>query len=189
MERPAKNNITDLLKAWRQGDRQSAQNLMSLVFQELREIAHAYLSRERSGHTLQTTALVNEAYIRLARDANLDWRDRAHFFGFAARIMRQVLVEYARARLREKRGQGLPELSLDEAQGINLEKTVSILSLEEALNDLYRINKRQSRIVEFRYFGGLKNQEIATILNVSEGTVKRDWNVAKAWIFSYLKKT
>ncbi len=182
-------DITLLLNAWRNKEPKGTEKLMEAVYPELRKIAHGYLRKEPAAHSLQTTGLVHDAYLRLDRKVHCTWKNREHFYGIAARIMRRILVEYARARNTEKRGGGAPNLELNENQKITKGKAISVLTLDHALQDLKRIHKRQSQIVELRFFAGLDNREIARALQVSEGTVKRDWSMAKAWLFKYLRQS
>jgi RNA polymerase sigma factor (TIGR02999 family) len=173
--------ITQWLLAWRDGDRSALDRLMPLVYEQLRRLARHYMAAERPDHTLQTTALINEAYLRLIDQRDVSWQNRAHFFGVAAQAMRRVLVDHARTRDAAKRGGGLPKPSLEEAAQIP-EKTLDLIALDEALNDLAAIDPRKSRVVELRYFGGLSVEETAEVLDVSPVTVMRDWSTAKAWL-------
>ena len=179
---PTPQQVTRLLAAWRGGDRAALDELTPLVYEELRRLAHHYIGRERPGHTLQTSALVNEAYVRLVDQKNVDWQGRAHFYGIAARLMRQVLVDYARRRGYAKRGGDARRVSLDEALAVSDERAAEVVALDEALEGLAKIDPRQSRIVELRFFGGLTIEETAEVLGVSPGTVMADWTVAKAWL-------
>jgi len=174
--------VSQLLVAWGGGDRAALEELMPLVYEELRRLARQCMSRERPGHTLQTSALVNEAYLRLVDQKNIRWRDRAHFFGIAARLMRQVLVDYARRRRYAKRGGDARRVPLDEAMIVSEERAADVVALDAALNSLAEIDPRQSQIVELRFFGGLSIEETAEILAVSPGTVMREWTLAKAWL-------
>jgi RNA polymerase sigma-70 factor, ECF subfamily len=174
--------VSRLLTAWGSGDQAALDELMPLVYEELRRLAHHYMSRERPGHTLQTSGLVNEACLRLVDQKNITWQDRAHFFGIAARLMRQVLVDYARRRRYDKRGGDARQVSLDEAMTISKERAADVMALDEALKNLAEIDPRQSQIVELRFFGGLSIEETAEVLAVSPGTVMRDWTIAKAWL-------
>jgi RNA polymerase sigma-70 factor, ECF subfamily len=175
-------NITQLLVAWCDGDQAALENLMPLVEKELHRIASRYMRREDRNHTLQTTALVNEAYIKLAGQRDTRWQNRAHFFGIAAGIMRRILLNYARDRRRERRGGGAVRVSLSDVAVISEEKSDELLALDEALRKLETIDKRKSRVVELRYFGGLNAEETAACLNVSVVTVARDWKLARAWL-------
>lgn len=181
--------VTDLLVKWRSGDGAALQALMPLVYDEMRRLAHRYLRRERGGHTLQSTALVHEAYVRLTGNAPPQWQDRAHFFGIAAHVMRQILVEYARARNAEKRGGAVIKLAIDNIDLPSRKADLDIVALDDALKDLARIDAQQSRVVELRFFSGLSIDETAEVLEISESTVKRDWNTARVWLFRELDRT
>lgn len=174
--------ITELLKAWRQGDHDALEALMPLVEDELRNIARRYMRNENQGHLLQTTALVNEAFMRLVDQKRVEWQSRAHFFGIAAQLMRRILVDYARSELRIKRGGGAQVVSLSQADGATEQTPEELLALDEALERLAAFDQRKSKVVELRYFGGLSVEEVAEVLSVSEVTVVRDWSVAKAWL-------
>ena len=181
------DEITEMLRAWGEGDREALEALVPRVYDELHRQAHRYLRGERHNHTLQTSALINEAYIRLAGQKDVQWQNRTHFFGIAASIMRRILVDYARAQQRVKRGGNDEELPLDVALSVVAEMTneqtkIDLILLNNALDKLSEIDERQARIVELRYFSGLTLEETAQVLDVSEMTVKRDWNVAKAWL-------
>ena len=176
------HEVTQLLVAWSDGDRAAFDRLMPLVHTELRRLAHRYMSRERPGHTLQTTALVNEAYLRLVDQRNMRWENRAHFFGIAARLMRHILVEHARSRQAAKRGGAQIRLSLSKVDRIPSRPDVNLIALDEALGRLEAIDAQKSRIVELRYFGGLGVEETAEVIGVSPATVKRDWSMARAWL-------
>ena len=181
--------VTDLLVKWRSGDGAALQALMPLVYDEMRRLAHRYLRRERGGHTLQSTALVHEAYVRLTGNAPPQLQDRAHFFGIAAHVMRQILVEYARARNAEKRGGAVIKLAIDNIDLPSRKADLDIVALDDALKDLARIDAQQSRVVELRFFSGLSIDETAEVLEISESTVKRDWNTARVWLFRELDRT
>ena len=174
--------VTQLLAAWGRGDETARDELMPLVYEELRRLAHKYIRRERPGHTLQTSALLNEAYLRLVDQKDIQWQDRAHFFGIAARLMRQVLVDYARKRGYAKRGGDARRVSLDDAMIVTQERAAEVVALDDALRSLAKIDPRQSQVVELRFFGGLSIDETAKVLAVSPGTVMRDWTLAKAWL-------
>ena len=176
------HQVTKLLKDWSDGDQSVPDQLMPLVYEELRRLAHKCMSRERPGHTMQTSALLNEAYLRLVDQKNIHWQDRSHFFGIAARLMRQVLVDYARKRNYAKRGGDARRVSLDEAMIVSEERAADVVALDDALKNLAEIDPRQSQIVELRFFGGLSIEETAEVLAVSPGTVMRDWTLAKAWL-------
>ena len=182
----APQEVTQLLAAWRDGDEHALDKLMPLVYDELRRIASRYMKRERSGHTLQTSALVNEAYLRMVGQQNVDWQNRAHFFGVAASIMRHLLVDHARANGRLRRGANPQQVTLDEAAVVSEQKGEELLALDEALTKLSEIDERKVRIVELRYFSGLSAEETAEVLGVSEITVKREWLKAKAWLYREL---
>ena len=179
--------ITEMLKACSGGNREAMDNLVPLVYEELHHQAHRYLNRERQNHTLQTTALVHEAYLRLIDQRFVDWQNRAHFFGMAANMMRRILVNYANHAHRLKRGGPDENLPLDEALTVAAEeRDVDLLALDKALNELAELDERQAQIVELRYFSGLSIEETAEVLKLSPATVKRDWNMAKAWLRSEL---
>jgi len=179
---PAPNEVTQLLVAWSNGDSAARDALMPLVHEELRRLAHRYMRRERGNHTLQTSALVNEAYLRLIDQKDVHWQNRAHFFGIAARIMRRILVDYARKRGFAKRGGDLQPVALDEAMIVSPERAAEVVALDDALNRLGELDQRKSQIIELRFFGGLSIDETAEVLGVSSGTVMRDWTFAKAWL-------
>jgi len=188
MEATGSPNITQLLVAWGNGDQQALAELAPKVQQELHRIAARYMAGEGAGHILQTTALVNEAYIRLVKWKDVQWNDRAHFFGIAAQMMRKVLVDLARERQRAKRGGGAVRVSLSEAVNVTAPKSANIIELDELLDELGKLDSRQSRVVELRYFGGLSLEETAEALGVSVGTVRRDWSLARAWLSRELGK-
>jgi RNA polymerase sigma factor (TIGR02999 family) len=175
-------HVTQLLVAWSSGDEAARDELMPLVYEELRRLAHHYLRRERPGHTLQTSALVNEAFLRLVDQTNIQWQNRAHFYGIAARLMRQILVDYARRQRYAKRGGDAQRVQLDESIIVSPERAAEVVALDDALKGLAKIDHRQSEIVELRFFGGLSIEETAEVLAVSPGTVMRDWTIAKAWL-------
>jgi RNA polymerase sigma-70 factor (ECF subfamily) len=176
------HEVTQLLIAWGNGDKTALDRLMPLIYDELRRLARHYMTRERPGHTLQTTALVNEAYLRLVDQKGTRLENRAHFFGIAARIMRQILVEHARSRQAAKRGGGQYKLSLSRVDRITSAPDVNLLALDEALGTLEALDPQKSRIVELRYFGGLGIEETAEVIGRSPATVKRDWSMARAWL-------
>jgi RNA polymerase sigma factor (TIGR02999 family) len=182
----ASRNITELLMAWSDGDRAALDELMPLVYGELRGLASAYLARERRGHTLQTTALVHEAYLKLVDQRRARWQNRAHFFGVAAQMMRRILVSHARAHGAEKRGRAAQPLSLDEAPEVSTKPKVDLVALDEALDRLTEIDPRQGRVVELRFFGGLSIEEAGEVLSLSPATVGREWSMAKAWLYKEL---
>lgn len=181
-------NITEMLKAWSGGDRDAAEDLMPLVYGELRQQARRYLRRERENHTLQTTGLVHEAYLRLVDQQAVTWQNRAHFFGIASQMMRRILVNYAVGRSRDKRGGGAIQITLDDATvGSCNETDEQLIALDQALERLETLDERQVRIVEMRYFTGLSIEETAEVLGISPATVKREWNMARAWLRSELE--
>ena len=183
----ASDQVTRLLHAVADGDENAPDRLLEAVYDDLRRLAAAYLRHERNAQTLQATALVHEAYVRLVDWQNVSWQNRAHFFAVAAKVMRRILVDHARGKQAAKRHSG-QRLLLDEAAGFPGEREFDVLALEDALADLERLDARQARIVELRFFGGLSIEETAHVLNVSERTVKRDWTVAKAWFQRELKR-
>ncbi|HVG38606.1 MAG TPA: sigma-70 family RNA polymerase sigma factor [Pyrinomonadaceae bacterium] len=188
MEPPSPDQITAQLVAWGDGDEAALEELVPAVYQELRRMADHYLRLEHSNHTLQPTALVHEAYLRLIDQTQVKWQNRAHFFGVAAQMMRRILIDYARTKHREKRGGGAAPLSLDEAVNVSQERAAEVVALDEALAALALLDERKSRVVELRYFGGLTVEETAEVLCVSPQTVMRDWNLAKAWLYQELKE-
>jgi RNA polymerase sigma factor (TIGR02999 family) len=177
-----REGVTQLLADWSRGDLAALEQLMPIVYDELHRIAVAYLSRERFNHTLQATALVHEAYLQLVDENQVDWKNRAHFFGAAARLMRHILVDYARARNAAKRGGIERRITLSESPGSYAMPSVDILLLDAALKELEALDMRQSRIIELKFFGGLSIEETAEVLNISSATVKRDWLTAKLWL-------
>ena len=176
------SEVTRLLVAWADGDESALAELTPLVYQELRRLAHHYMGGEREGHTLQTTALVNEAYMRLIDWKNVRWQNRAHFFGVSAQLMRRILVDFARSRSYQKRGAGAPVVDLDEAAVVAGERAPELVAIDDALNALAKLDERQSKVVELRFFGGLSIDETAEVLKVSSATVRRDWSLARAWL-------
>ena len=178
------HEVTQLLVAWSKGDKTALERLMPLVYAELRRLARHYMSRERPGHTLQTKALVNEAYLRLVDQGKMRWENRAHFFGIAARLMREILIDHARSRQAAKRGGAQVRLSLSKVDRNASRPDVNLLALDEALGRLEAIDTQKSRIVELRYFGGLGIEETAEVIGVSPATVKREWSMARAWLRS-----
>jgi RNA polymerase sigma factor (TIGR02999 family) len=179
-------DVTQLLLAWSQGDEGALQKLIPMVYRELRRLAHRYMARERPGHTLQTTALIHEAYQRLIDTPHVGWQDRAHFYAVCAQLMRRILVDYARARRYQKRGGGTQLFALDEASLPPLERGRDLVALDEALTSLARIDPRKAQVVELRFFGGLTGDETAAVLKISPDTVLRDWKVAKVWLLREL---
>ena len=182
---PNPQNITQLLAEWRDGNQSALDQLYPLVYDELHRLARRYMSRERKGHTLQTTALINEAYVRLVGQ-KVNWANRSHFFAISAQIMRRILIDHARRHAYAKRGGGAQQVSLEEAATITPDQSAELIRLDEALTSLAEMDPRRSQVVELRYFGGLNNEEIAGVLNVSENTVTRDWNMARAWLYQEL---
>ncbi|MEO6393909.1 MAG: sigma-70 family RNA polymerase sigma factor [Pyrinomonadaceae bacterium] len=178
-------DITQLLAAWGQGDQAALDRLMPLVYGELRRLAHGYMNRQRTEHTLQTTALIHEAYLKLVGQPDKQFSDRAHFFGVAARAMRHILVDYARARSSKKRGEVQP-ISLEDVAFVSSDRAAELVALDQALTALARVDQRKSQVVEMRYFGGLSQEETAQVLKVSVETVKRDWRLAKLWLLREL---
>lgn len=175
--------VTQLLKDGSSGDEAALDKLFPMVYKELRRLASGYMRRERADHTLQTTALVHDAYLRLVGKRDISWKSRIHFFAVAARVMRRILIDHARTRHRAKRGGGAIRLSLDEAAILSDERASELIALDEALEELAKIDPRQGRIVELRFFGGLTLAETAEVLKISSDTVTRDWNLAKAWLY------
>lgn len=179
---PSTNEVTQLLVAWGNGDQTALEQLMPLVYSELHRLAHRYIKKERPGHTLQTSALLNEAFLRLVDQRDVHWRSRAHFFGIAAQMMRRILVDYARSRRYAKRGGDQRQVSFDEEVIVSRQTSADVVALHEALNELAVIDERKSKVVELKFFGGLSIEETAAVLGVSEGSVMRDWTLAKAWL-------
>lgn len=175
-------DITQLLRAWGAGDKQALDRLTPLVYNELRKSAKRQMAREREGHTLQTTALINEVYLRLVDLEGVSWQDRAHFFAICARLMRRILTDYARSRSYLKRGGDARRVTLDEALMVTADPPLDLVALEGALSKLGEVDSRKSSVVELKFFGGLTLKEIAEVLSVSSDTVTRDWNLAKAWL-------
>ena len=187
--KPPAPQVTDLLVAWGTGDESAFEQLVPLVHQELRRLAHREMGREGAGHTLQTTALVNEAYIRLIDASRVQWQDRTHFFAMSARLMRRILVDHARSRKAQKRGGPLRALSLEEALLISPERGSDLVALDDALKALAAFDARKCQVVELRYFGGLTAEESAEALQVSRETILRDWRLAKAWLLRELSES
>jgi len=178
------DNLTELLIEWREGDKTALDKLTPLVYDELRRIAHRYVRRERDGHTLQTTALVNEAYLRLAGTKSIEWQNRSHFFAVTAQVMRNVLIDHARRRLYAKRGGHAQQVPIDDVSlEMSEQRADELVGLDEALSDLAKLDLRKARVVELRYFGGLSLEETAEVLEISLMTVRRDWRAAKAWLY------
>ena len=189
MRPPGAIDTTELLVKWGKGDQQALQELMPRVYDELRRLAGHLMRQERAGHTLQPTALVHEAYLRLVDQTRADWRNRAHFLAVAARMLRRVLVDHARAKQRLKRSSGTVVLSLDESLVSGRERNLDVVALDEALSELARLDPQQSRIIELRFFAGVSIEETAASLGISPATVKRDWAVARAWLYRRLTQS
>lgn len=183
------DELTRMLKAWSGGDTSALERLTPVVYAELYRLARRNLAGEREGHLLQPSALVNEAFVRLIGDISVDWANRAHFYAHSARLMREILIDFARAQATVKRGQRSPHVDVSGIRGLAAENTtpVAVLDLDRALSDLANLDARQAQVVELRYFGGLDTAEIAAVLNISESTVIRDWRFARAWLFERLK--
>jgi RNA polymerase sigma-70 factor (ECF subfamily) len=184
----ASEDVTGLLVAWSKGDRAALDSLVQLIYAELHRLARRYMHREAPGHTLDTTALVNEAYLRMVNQNAVNWQNRAHFFGVSAQVMRNILIVMARGRKRLRRGGDAHHVSLDEALIFSEERAGELLSLDDALTALGKLDERKSRIVEMRYFGGLSVEETAEVLKVSPTTVDREWKLARAWLYSQMQK-
>ena len=183
----SQQGVTELLVSWSNGDQQALDRLTPLVYGELRRLAARYLRRERSDHTLQSTALVHEAYLRLIDQKHVRWQNRAHFFGVAAQMIRRILVDHARGKQAAKRGAGGWKLSLDEAIATPEQRDLDLVALDDALGGLAKIDPQQSRVVELRFFAGLSIEETAEVLRISPATVKRDWTAAKAWLYREMR--
>jgi RNA polymerase sigma factor (TIGR02999 family) len=188
MSQPPSSQITQLLLAWGNGEKRALEELMPLVYDELRRLAKFYMRGQSPGHTLQTTALVNEAYLRLVDSSRVNWQNRTHFYAMAAQLMRRVLVDFARSKNSLKRGGEQIQITLDERIETPFEKETDLVALDEALENLAELNLRQSQIVELRYFGGLSEEEIAETLKISVRTVRRDWSLARAWLYRELSQ-
>lgn len=184
----SQNQVTQLLLDWGNGDKAALDKLVPVVYQELRRLAAYYMRRERPGHTLQTSALVNEAYMRLVDYSQMRWQSRAHFFAVAAQAMRRILVEHARKRHFAKRGGGAVKVSFDEAAIVSQEQASELVALDDALTSLEAMDQRKARIVELRYIGGLNIEETAEVLAISPATVQREWRAAKAWLYREIKE-
>lgn len=188
MDASPTHEVTQLLKAWSVGDEEALEKLTPLVYRQLHEIARRYMVGERSGHTLQTTALVNEAYLRLVDCGKVNWQDRAHFFAVSAQLMRRILIDFARSRGYLKRGGAIPHVSLEDAPSVCNEPDVNLVALDDALTALSAVDERKSKVVELRFFGGLSVEETAEVLRISSDTVIRDWRLAKVWLLRELSQ-
>jgi len=180
------HEVTRLLISWSDGDKNALEELLPLIYRSLQKIARHHLNRERASHTLQTTALVHEAYLKLIDHNSVDWKNRAHFFAIASQAMRRILIDHARKQIAEKRGGDGEKISLDEIDAIAIKPDQTLLALDEALNELEKIDRQQSRIIELRYFGGLTVEETAEVLQISPRTVAREWAMARAWLYGNL---
>lgn len=185
---PSTHEVTRLLKAWSGGDEEALEKLTPLVYRQLHEIARRYMAGERSGHTLQTTALLHEAYLRLVDCGKVNWQDRAHFFAVSAQLMRRILIDFARSRDYLKRGGAVPHISLEEAPSVCDEPDVNLVALDDALKALSAVDERKSKVVELKFFGGLNVEETAEVLGISSDTVIRDWRLAKIWLLRELSR-
>jgi len=188
MALPSTHEVTQLLKAWTTGDEQALEKLTPLVYEQLHRVAQRCMAGERSSHTLQTTALVNEVYLQLVDCGQINWQDRAHFFAVSAQLMRRILIDFARSRGYQKRGGGAPHLSLDDAPSVCNEPDTNLVALDDALKALAAVDERKSKVVELRFFGGLSIGETAEVLRVSVETVVRDWRLAKVWLLRELSE-
>ncbi len=180
--------ITQLLMNWSQGDKAALDQLVPLVYPELRRLAKRHMNREDSAHTLQTSALINEAYLKLVDQQNVEWQNRAHFFAMAAQVMRHILIDHARTRNYAKRGGGAPKLPLDEAAALTEQRAGQLIALDDALKDLAALDERKSQIIELRFFGGLSLEETGEVMKISPSTVQREWRAAKAWLHHTMSK-
>ena len=181
--------ITQLLLSWSKGDQAAFDQLIPLVYPELRKLARRYMGRETPEHTLQTSALINEAYLRLVDQQAVEWQDRAHFFAVSARVMRHILIDHARSHRYTKRGGGAQHLQLDDAEAVGYERAVELVALDDALTRLAKLDERKSKIVELRFFGGLSVEETAEVIKVAPVTVMREWRIAKAWLHKEISGT
>ena len=186
--KPSPDEVTRLLLDWSQGDRAALDKLVPLVYDELRRLARHFMRQERVGHTLQTTALVNEAYVRLIDQRSVSWQNRAHFFAVAAQLMRRILVDHARSRRYAKRGGDARQVSFDEAAIVSRERGAELVAVDDALTDLAARDPRKSQIVELRFFGGLNIEETAEVMGISPTTVQREWRSAKAWLYQAIRE-
>jgi len=188
VSQPGSQNVTKLLVQWSQGDQGALESLVPLVYEELRRLARHYLKQEKQNHTLSSTALVHEAYLRLVSQKDVTWQNRAHFFGVASQMMRRILVDHARRRGYAKRGGGAMTLALDEAVSTPQRREIDLVALDDALDSLAKLDQRQSRMVELRFFGGLSIEETSQVLGVSAPTVKREWASARAWLYREISR-
>ena len=185
-EQSAAGDMSTILRAWSDGDQSALEKLTPIVYDELRRLARRHMQHERPGHSLQATALVNEAYMRLVDYKRMQWQNRAHFFAVSSQLMRRILVEHARKRIKVKRGDGAQHVSLEDAIIVGSERPMDMVALDDALNELARLDPRKAQVVEMRFFGGLSVEETAEVLKISAVTVMRDWNTAKAWLYREL---
>jgi RNA polymerase sigma factor (TIGR02999 family) len=186
MENTESQQITSLLVEWSNGNQTALEDLMPLVYDELRRIARRFMRRQAAGHTFQTTELIHEAYLKLARGEDQNWQNRAHFFGVAAQAMRHILVDYARSKQSRKRGGWQEKITLDETAAVSFQRSDELVQLDDAMKQLANLDERKSRVVELKYFGGLTNEEIAAVLKISPETVKRDWRFSRTWLLREL---
>jgi RNA polymerase sigma factor (TIGR02999 family) len=188
VEQKPSTEVSQLLQGWRAGDRQALDALLPLVYKELRRVAHFQLRNERPNHSLQSAGLVNEAYLRLVGMSSPQWESRTHFFAIAAQLMRQILVDYARRHGAAKRGANMPKVTLEDAMVASRRKDMDVIALDDALTDLGKIDPRQSRVVELRYFAGLSLEEISQVMEIAPATVQRDWTAARAWLHREMRR-
>lgn len=188
MGAPSSSEVTGLLRAWGRGDEEALQKLMPLVYEQLHAAARRYMAHERPGHTLQTTALIHETYLRLVDVRQINWQDRAHFFAICAQLMRRILIDFARSRGYQKRGGAAPHVNFDEAALVTAQPNPNLVALNEALDRLAIVDARKGRVVELRFFGGLGVKETAEVMKVSADTVMRDWKIAKVWLLRELRR-
>jgi RNA polymerase sigma-70 factor (ECF subfamily) len=188
MGEPTSQEVTGLLRAWSGGDEQALQKLIPLVYEQLHAAARRYMARERVGHTLQTTALIHETYLRLVDIRQIKWQNRAHFFAICARLMRRILIDFARSRGYQKRGGAAPHVNFDEAVLVSAQPDVNLVAVDDALNRLALVDERKSKVVELRFFGGMGVKETAEVMKVSADTVMRDWKLAKVWLLRELRE-
>jgi len=187
MGAPSSSEVTSLLRAWSRGEEDALQKLMPLVYDQLHAAARRYMAGERVGHTLQTTALIHETYLRLVNIRRVEWKDRAHFLAVCAQLMRRILIDFARSRSYQKRGGAAPHINFDETLIVGVEPDFNLVALDDALNRLAQVDERKSKVVELRFFGGLDIKETAEVMQVSPDTVMRDWKLAKVWLLRELR--